>query len=497
LELGESATCTIANDDIAPTLKLVKGVSNDDGGNAVANDWMLHAVAAAPNDGRNFSNMGGSGDFETIYANTPYNLSESVIAGYTAGAWSCNGGTLVDSTVTLAQGETNITCTITNDDSAPTLTLIKIVVNDDGGDAVVADFPLFIGGNPTASGQSNTLKANTLYTASETTQPGYTASVWGGDCAADGTITLSEGQNATCTITNDDVAPTLKLVKNVLNDNGGNAASDDWTLSAAAAAPFEGRNFSDAGGSGDFEPIFANHGYDLSETSLPGYTAGSWTCNGGTLNGSTITLAEGENVTCTITNNDIAPQLRIVKTVVNDDGGDAVVADFPLFIDGSSVTSGVFVEVTANEVHTASETNQTGYTASVWGGDCAADGKVTLNEGDVKTCTITNDDIAPTLKLVKVVVNDNGGNAVEDDWTLSASAAAPDDERNFSNLGGSGVSRRCSPTWAMTSAKPRCPVIRPAPGAARAARWLVPLSPLPKVRPASPVRSSITTPRQP
>ncbi|HET6594988.1 MAG TPA: hypothetical protein VFG81_05165 [Anaerolineales bacterium] len=439
LELGESATCTIANDDIAPTLKLVKVVSNDDGGNAVANDWMLHAVAAAPNDGRNFSNMGGSGDFETIYANTPYNLSESVIAGYTAGAWSCNGGTLVDSTVTLAQGETNITCTITNDDSAPTLTLIKIVVNDDGGDAVVADFPLFIGGNPTASGQSNTLKANTLYTASETTQPGYTASVWGGDCAADGTITLSEGQNATCTITNDDVAPTLKLVKNVLNDNGGNAASDDWTLSAAAAAPFEGRNFSDAGGSGDFEPIFANHGYDLSETSLPGYTAGSWTCNGGTLNGSTITLAEGENVTCTITNNDIAPQLRIVKTVVNDDGGDAVVADFPLFIDGSSVTSGVFVEVTANEVHTASETNQTGYTASVWGGDCAADGKVTLNEGDVKTCTITNDDIAPTLKLVKVVVNDNGGNAVEDDWTLSASAAAPDDERNFSNLGGSGV----------------------------------------------------------
>ena len=36
------------------------------------------------------------------------------------------------------------------------------------------------------------------------------------------------------------------------------------------------------------------------------------------------------------------------------------------------------------------------------------------------TCTITNDDNAPTLTLVKVVVNDNGGTAVETDSTLTA-----------------------------------------------------------------------------
>lgn len=438
LALGQSATCTITNDDVAPTLKLVKNVVSDNGGNNVPNDWVLYAVAGAPNNGRNFSNPGGSGVFETVYANVPYDLSESVVAGYTAGAWSCNGGTLVGSTITLAEGQTDVTCTITNDDSAPTLTLIKIVVNDDGGDAVVASFPLFIDGNPTTSGQSNTLSANTLYTATETNQPGYTASTWSGDCAADGTITLNEGQNATCTITNDDVAPTLKLVKNVVNDNGGNAVADDWTLSATAAAPFDGRNFNNAGGSGSFQPIFANQGYDLSETTLPGYIAGSWVCDGGTLNGSTVTLAEGENVTCTITNDDIAPQLRLVKIVVNDDGGNAVIADFPLFIDGQQVTSGSFVPVTANAVHTATETNQPGYTASTWGGDCAADGTVTLSEGEVKTCTITNDDVAPTLKLVKNVVNDNGGNAVADDWTLSATAGAPFDGRNFNNAGGSG-----------------------------------------------------------
>ena len=42
---------------------------------------------------------------------------------------------------------------------------------------------------------------------------------------------------------------------------------------------------------------------------------------------------------------------------------------------------------------------------------------------------------SPTLRLVKVV---DGGTAVADDWTLSASAAAPNDARNFSNAGGSG-----------------------------------------------------------
>ena len=43
---------------------------------------------------------------------------------------------------------------------------------------------------------------------------------------------------------------------------------------------------------------------------------------------------------------------------------------------------------------------------------------------------------SPTLRLVKVV---DGGTAVADDWSLSASAAAPNDSRNFSNAGGSGA----------------------------------------------------------
>ena len=32
--------------------------------------------------------------------------------------------------------------------------------------------------------------------------------------------------------------------------------------------------------------------------------------------------------------------------------------------------------------------------------------------GQTKTCTVTNDDIAPKLIVIKHVVNDNGGTAV-------------------------------------------------------------------------------------
>ena len=42
-------------------------------------------------------------------------------------------------------------------------------------------------------------------------------------------------------------------------------------------------------------------------------------------------------------------------------------------------------------------------------GDCNASGEVTLALAESKTCTVTNDDVAPRLTVVKRVVNDDGG----------------------------------------------------------------------------------------
>ena len=72
-------------------------------------------------------------------------------------------------TIDLDVGE-DITCTFTNDDIAPTLTVTKMVVNDDGGTKVVGDFPLFVDGGPVTSGDTNTFTAG-AHTVSETTDP--------------------------------------------------------------------------------------------------------------------------------------------------------------------------------------------------------------------------------------------------------------------------------------------------------------------------------------
>jgi hypothetical protein len=295
----------------------VKSVMNNDGGTAAVDDWTLSATAPSPNDGRNFDNPGGSGVFETVYANAAYSLSETDVAGYQAGGWSCSGGTLVGSTLTLALDE-----------------------------------------------------------------------------------------DVTCHITNNDIAPTLKLVKDVVNDDGGDAEADDWTLSATAAAPNDGRNFDNLGGSGAFQAVFANAGYDLSETSVAGYTPEDWSCNGGTLVDSTVTLALDEDVTCTITNDDIAPELTIVKVVEGSEPpswsftGTDPIGTFSLPAAGGSSDT---YQVMANQPYAVTEAAvNTGDLSTAWVlTDITCDDgtagslkdrsvSVTMDPGDEVTCTFTN-----------------------------------------------------------------------------------------------------------
>ena len=78
-----------------------------------------------------------------------------------------------------------------------TLTVTKVVENAGGGTLMLADFPLFIDGNPTTSGQAVGVSAGP-HTVSETSDPNYTA-VISGACAADGTITLNVGDVLACT----------------------------------------------------------------------------------------------------------------------------------------------------------------------------------------------------------------------------------------------------------------------------------------------------------
>ncbi len=81
-------------------------------------------------------------------------------------------------------------------------------------------------------------------------------------------------------------------------------------------------------------------------------------------------------------------QLTVTKVVNNGQSATTtVVADFPLFVDATSVLSGVANIFNAG-AHTVSETNQPGYTTS-FGAECPG-GVINVPGGGSASCTITN-----------------------------------------------------------------------------------------------------------
>ncbi len=415
-----------------PRLTLVKQVVNDNGGTAAATAWTLVATGTS----RTIS--GATGTAAVTGAAVPagtYALSETGgPAAYTASTWSCvkNGGAAVSANSISLVGNDVATCTITNNDQAATLTLVKTVVNDNGGTATVTSFPLTATGPTTITGVSGAAAVTNrpvnagVYTLSEVTAAGYAAGAW--SCTA-GTLsgsqlTLANGQSATCTITNNDRPATLTLVKTVVNDNGGTATVTSFPLTATGPTTITGVSGAAAVTN---RPVNAGV-YTLSEVTAAGYTAGAWSCTAGTLSGNQLTLANGQNATCTIVNNDQAATLTLVKTVVNDNGGTATITSFPLTATGPTTITGVSGTATVTSapvsagVYTLSEVTAAGYTAGAW--SCTAGtlsgSQLTLANGQNATCTITNNDQAATLTLVKTVVNTGGGTASPTNWTLTA-----------------------------------------------------------------------------
>jgi choice-of-anchor C domain-containing protein len=96
-------------------------------------------------------------------------------------------------------------------------------------------------------------------------------------------------------------------------------------------------------------------------------------------------------------NKDCTPKLTVTKVVTNDNGGTASITDFTLFIDNATTTSGTATTSTIG-THVVSETASSTYTAT-FGGDCDANGNVTLAAGDNKSCTITNNDNPPPVTV--------------------------------------------------------------------------------------------------
>lgn len=404
---GGSATCTITNDDQPGTLIVKKIVVNDNGGTKIASDFTFKVNGGANTTFTNYVTP-PNGEVTLTVNNGMYTVVENADSQYTTTYDNC-------ADVVIPNGGT-ATCTITNDDKQATLILSKTVVNNNGGTLSANDFAVQVDGIASSWG-SHTVNAGT-YSVSETPVATYSAGNWGTDCTVNGSVTLLPGETKTCSITNDDIRPQLHLRKVVVNDNGGTVLATAWTLNADGPTSLSGTTPLDSDNSFDAGT------YTLSESGGPnGYTASNWVCTGGGVqNENSITLGLGDNVTCTITNDDNTARLTVIKNVVNNNGGDYEADDFTMGVTGTNVSdtefpgneSGTTITLNAGS-YSVGESGPSGYAAS-YSNNCSG----TIALGESKTCTITNNDIAPSLTLIKVVDNNHGGTATATDWTLTA-----------------------------------------------------------------------------
>ncbi len=171
---------------------------------------------------------------------------------------------------------------------------------------------------------------------------------------------------------------TSLIVTNVVN--GGTAQATDFQFFANGIPIATGT-----------ATTLAPNSYTITQTGPADYT----TTYGGNCNSSgVVNLLINDAKTCTATHTFSAAgtgQLRIVKTVINNNGGTKTPANWTYFIDASPVPHDTFVSVPAG-AHNVSESADASYQPSTWGTDCAANGSVNVVAGQSYTCTITNDD---------------------------------------------------------------------------------------------------------
>jgi hypothetical protein len=314
------------------------------------------------------------------------------------------GNCAANGTISLVAGQ-SATCTITNvRGSTPiaTLTVNKVCVpTTDSG-----RFQIFIDGiasaNVPCGGSTGpvTLPAG-MHTVSEqggeNTHLNEYSTVIGGACAANGTITLAAGGSATCTITNTRLAPqpaTITVTKACLPTN--DPGRFNLTINGAVAGT--GANVPCGGTTGAVQVEPGLH--TVGETAAPGTDLGNYTetIGGDCAPHGAILVAPGEQATCTITNvrnPEPSATLTVDKICVpaNDGGlfnlsiGEHTEANEPCGGRIGPLAVPVGTQKVGETAGTG--TNLADYTTTI-GGACAADGSITLTNGESAICTITN-----------------------------------------------------------------------------------------------------------
>ena len=280
----------------------------------------------------------------------------------------------------LSDNGVKTSCVITNEFQKAAITIVKEVVNDNGGTAVVGDFGLttsagglvFDDNTPNSTaGSTTTYTSNAIivdpgaYTFSESDIDGYQEGSWSCDGGTSpltpfgaGGITIAVGDAVTCTISNDDIAPILTLVKEV-TAAGGTALPTAWTLNANDGGAGIDISGVTATAAVTNAPVTAGVVYTLSESALAGYTLTSLSCTdaggdlGVTTGSPTLTLALEDDATCTFVNTRNSAAFTLEKSWAASIAGHVVDLD----ADGSDAANGQIIDTTATAPSGAVPTN--------------------------------------------------------------------------------------------------------------------------------------------
>jgi DNA/RNA endonuclease YhcR with UshA esterase domain len=405
-------------------------------GFTLVNDGGVNQLTGLPNNQRQFKLYA----FDTTTSQVT--ITEQPVTGFMLAGLTCSAALngvpqSLTSVVNLATGTASIiptegeeiNCTYVNQ-KALTLTVIKNVVNTNGGTAAPGAFTLRVTGTNTnlarpgsATGTVYSVLPGT-YTVTEDTPlvTGYRFVGFSGDCDASGNLVLGLGESKTCMVTNADLPAHLTIRKVVVNSNGGTRHATDFSFSvnAGPATTFAQDGIDVLKGLNAVDVPAGAFSVVENATPIAGYTTTYSGCSG--------TILNGETRTCTITNTNIPAHLIIKKVVVNNNGGSLTAANFSGTVSGVTASSGqtwtgasTDLTLTTLGSYSVAENAHPGYDAT-FSADCTG----TIALGETRTCTVTNDDQAAHLTINKVVVNNNGGSltAASFSGTVSGVTAA-------------------------------------------------------------------------
>ena len=349
---------------------------------------------------------------DNVVPGSGHTVSQTTPAGWAAAQTSCSDGSPASS-IDVAPGET-VTCTFSNlSQNAGRIVVVKDTQPDD-----VQDFPFTSGGGMSPvnfqlddDGLNNNALSNTRefivsigngYSLTEGAVAGwFLASATCSDGSPVSNIDVAPGETVTCTFVNRR-SGRITVVKDARPNDpqdfdftaGGGLSPSTFTLDD------DGNESNGVASTRAYTSVPPGSGYSVAETVPSGWTQASATCS----DGSPITnidISAGENVTCTFTN-DRQATLVVIKDAQPDDpqdfsfttGGGLSPTSFQLDDDGDDsnalASSRTFTNLTPGSGYSVSEAPQPGWDGTATCSDGSPPSNVTLDVGEVVTCTFTN-----------------------------------------------------------------------------------------------------------